>query len=145
MSDEDLAYMNRETDALIAVKVFKWEVWQSKHGYFEITTNEGERHTAFFGREIPKYDSQTGKKMSEPKWWEDCDAIPYYTGNMEAAWDVAREIYKRFTSLVEVKIRAFDLYECTVYANGQAYKAEAVTAPLAICSAALKSLEVNAR
>lgn len=79
----------RELDAIVAEKVMGWRPWRSKHGYWNINIpNEGVIST--YGRRnySEQYDSQTGEKLPEIQWWEDCNELPNYSTAIEAAWKV---------------------------------------------------------
>lgn len=137
----------RELDAQVAVKVMGWNVWESKHGYFNVELPTGERYTPFFGKQIFKYDPETGKKLPKPNWWEDCQQIPFYSTDIGAAWEVIDVLWKLRSARIIVVRLAYDRYRVEVGGRQTADKkwvadvAEADTAPLAICRAALLAVK----
>ena len=48
----------------LAAKAAGWTWWHSKHGYWNLTSPEGDKHTACHN--WPAYDPDTGKKLAEP-------------------------------------------------------------------------------
>lgn len=55
-----------------------WRAWQSKHGYWNVTSPEGEDSVVC---DWNKYDAQTGEKLREPTIYDalaECDYKPLH-------------------------------------------------------------------
>lgn len=83
----------RELDAFIAEKVMGWKPWQSKHGYWTVTTHEGKELSTYGQRDYSiKYDPHTGEELRPVAWWEDMWDIPAFSTDIAAAWGVLERV-----------------------------------------------------
>jgi hypothetical protein len=135
----------QEINARVATGIFGWKPWRSKNGYFNVEIPGQEKSLSSFGRHCSSavYDALTGKKLPEPLWWEYIE-VPGYAWDLEAAMQVVQKLWAGGNGW------EFDLDRSFVRRgdwlasfNNGGVSCEAVedTAPLAICIAALKTLQ----
>jgi hypothetical protein len=82
-----------ELDALVAERVMGWTFFRSKHDYWIVNHgSEAESCEEGYSHRRPKYDSETGKKLRESLWWEDCTHVPPYSTDIASAWEVVEKL-----------------------------------------------------
>lgn len=130
MTDPTLtrAEAGRELDALIAQRVFGIQVQRSTH-----PSDEGEY-----------YDLRSKR----PGYNYPVTEIDHYSRDIEAAWQVAEMlsaewfcVIHSYRALLSRKLWVASFFRAPNDRDDQHFSADAPTAPLAICRAALKALD----
>lgn len=124
----------RELDALVAEKVMGWKWCENDIGKESLQ---------------PPSEEYAFLSPNHPVFWADekgyTKIMPHYSTNIADAWKVVEKMRENFWVQVDVG----DIILCSMGEYGfvcSTIQAEAETAPLAICLAALKAMgvEVNA-
>ena len=118
--------MSREIDAQVAEKVMGWKViddGEDRDDYPIVTWHEGSEY------QPDRYLFWAGEDVDGVEWSPSTD--------IAAAWEVAEKL----TAKLRYKI-AIETYEGEVYTI-KPCGVSAITAPMAICLAALKAMEVS--
>lgn len=82
--------MSGRVDKPLNVRVAEalgWSAFRSKHGYWVVTHGDtGETCHDGFDRRQPPFDPQTGERLPDSVWWEDCGHVPPYGANSPEGW-----------------------------------------------------------
>lgn len=111
---EALTGPDREVDCAIAVSLGFYDLWKSKHGYWNVEGIDGERFTVPGRPSDMAFDPATGQKLSPeqpPFDWADEAGLPEWTASIDAAVALVERVLPGWTLYASITDgTADDLY-----------------------------------